>query len=174
MQIGTCGTYRRRSQPLAPFSDESRVALHVVGMLLTVAPPVVAARSVLLLLQRINPAKVIRVLSPPLLIGLPLLLAATLRLTTGLLPLFKPRVGMKPTTTERTPSPWEHTFPSRDHLEEKQTKEVGEEEKKAKGKGSIEIDLEEREENQKIRRLKHKSTRHIGPDVFPDIGRLTA
>jgi hypothetical protein len=29
MQIAACGTYRRRSQPLTPFSDESPVALHM-------------------------------------------------------------------------------------------------------------------------------------------------
>src|SRR5207249_1906791 len=110
VQIRACGTYRRRSQPLAPFSDGNRVAPHVVGMLLTVAPPVVGARPVLFLLQRINPAKVIRVLSPPFLIGFPLLLVATVRPTTGLLSLFEPRMGMKPTTAERTSPPREHTF----------------------------------------------------------------
>jgi hypothetical protein len=35
VQIRACGTYRRRSQPLAPFSDGNRVAPHVVWMLLT-------------------------------------------------------------------------------------------------------------------------------------------
>src|SRR5438067_1654925 len=58
VQIAACGTYRCRSQPLAPFSDGSRVALHVVGMLLAVVLPVGGARSVLFLLQRITPAKV--------------------------------------------------------------------------------------------------------------------
>src|SRR6266566_5254178 len=53
VQIAACGTYRCRSQPLAPFSDGSRVALHVVGMLLAVVLPVGGARSVLFLLQRI-------------------------------------------------------------------------------------------------------------------------
>ncbi|PYU38417.1 MAG: hypothetical protein DMG54_30150 [Acidobacteria bacterium] len=110
VQIRTCVTYRRRSQPLAPFSDESRVALHVVGMLLPVAALVVGARSVLFPLQRIRIPKVIRVLGPPLLIGLPLLLVATVGPTTGLLPLFEPRMGIKPTTTERTPPPRGHTF----------------------------------------------------------------
>jgi len=111
VQIRACGTYRRRrSQPLAPSSDGSRVAPHVIGMLLTVTPSVVGARSVLFLLQRINTAKVIRVLSPPVLIRFPLLLAATVGPTTGPLPLFEPRMGMKPTTTERTSPPREHTF----------------------------------------------------------------
>ncbi|PYU56018.1 MAG: hypothetical protein DMG56_24380 [Acidobacteria bacterium] len=59
VQIRTCVTYRRRSQPLAPFSDESRVALHVVGMLLPVAALVVGARSVLFPLQRIRIPKVL-------------------------------------------------------------------------------------------------------------------
>src|SRR5439155_1322050 len=111
VQIAACGTYRCRSQPLAPFSDGSRVALHVVGMLLAVVLPVGGARSVLFLLQRITPAKVIRVPHPPVLIGFPLLLAATVQSATGPLPLFEPRMGMKPTTTERTPLPREHTFP---------------------------------------------------------------
>src|SRR2546429_263336 len=87
VQIAACGTYRCRSQPLAPFSDGSRVALHVVGMLLAVVLPVGGARSVLFLLQRITPAKVIRVPHPPVLIGFPLLLAATVQSATGPLPL---------------------------------------------------------------------------------------
>src|SRR5215472_2480389 len=119
MQIGACGTYRCRSQLLAAFSDEGRVALHVVGMLLTVTTLVVGARSVLFLLKRVNIPKVIRVLGPPLLIRLSLLHAATVCSTTGLLPLLEPRMGMKPTTTERTPPPRKHIFPS--------TKPVGEE-----------------------------------------------
>ena len=110
-QIAACGTYRRRSQPLAPFSDESRVALDVVGMLLTVTTLVIGARSILFLLKRISIPKVIRMLGPPLLIGLSLLLAATVRSTTGLLPLLEPRMGMKPMTTERTSAPREHIFP---------------------------------------------------------------
>src|SRR6201981_50088 len=109
-QIAACGTYKRRCQPLAPFSDERRVALHVVGMLLTVMPPVVGARSVLFLLLRINTTVVSRVLPPPLLIGLSLLLAATVALATGLLPLLEPRMGIKPTTTKRTSPPREHTL----------------------------------------------------------------
>ena len=50
VQIRTCGTYRCRSQPLAAFLDESRVAPHVVGMLLTVAALVIGTRSVNFLL----------------------------------------------------------------------------------------------------------------------------
>ena len=110
VRIRTCVTYRRRSQPLTPFADESGVALHVVGMLLTVAAHVFGARSVNFLLVRISTAEVIRVLGSPLLIELALLLLAAFRLTAGLLPLFEPRVGMKPTTTERTSPPREHTF----------------------------------------------------------------
>src|SRR5215470_13351278 len=92
MQIGACGTYRCRSQLLAAFSDVSRVALHVVGMPLTVTTLVVGARSVLFLLKRVSIPKVIRVLGPPLLIGLSLLPAATVCSTTGLLPLLEPRM----------------------------------------------------------------------------------
>src|SRR5215831_4040092 len=122
MQIGACGTYRCRSQLLAAFSDEGRIALHVVGMLLTVTTLVVGARSVLFLLKRVSIPKVIRVLSLPLLIGLSLLLAATVCSTTRLLPLLEPWMGMKPTTTERAPPPREHIFPSSEPLGKKQTK----------------------------------------------------
>jgi hypothetical protein len=79
-------------------------------MLLAVAALFLGTRSVLFFLHGIGAAKVIRVLAPPLLIGLPLLLLATLRSATGLLPLLESRMGMKPTTTERTPPSWEHTF----------------------------------------------------------------
>jgi hypothetical protein len=103
-------------------------------MLLTVPPPVIGARSVLFLLQCINPAKIIRVLRPPFLIGLPLLLAATILLTTGPLPLFEPRMGMKPTTTERTPSPREHTFPSQQTYGGKNQNRRERKSKKQKGK----------------------------------------
>jgi hypothetical protein len=121
MQIGACGTYSRRSQPLAPFSDEGRVASNVIGMLLTIAALVFEARSVLFLLQRISIPKVVQMLTPPLLIGLSLLLAATIRSTTGFLPLLEPRMGMKPTTTERAPAPQEHIFPSSEPPGKKQT-----------------------------------------------------
>jgi len=133
VQIAACGTYRGRSQPLAPFADESRVALHVVGMMLTVAAPIVAARSVDFFLVLISSAEVTRVFGPPLLIGFLLLLLATFRLTTGFLPLLEPRMGTKPTTTERTPPPREHTFPSSESLEEKQNR-AGKKIEKAKGK----------------------------------------
>ncbi len=114
MQIRACGTYRCRSQLLTAFSNEGRVAPHVVGMLLTITTLVAGARSVLFLLKRI----VFRVLGPPLLIGLSLLLAATVRTTTGLLPLLEPRMGMKPTTTKRTPPPRKHIFPSSEPVRE--------------------------------------------------------
>jgi hypothetical protein len=133
VQIRTCGTYRRRSKPLATFLDKSRVAPHVVGMLLTVAALVVGTRSVDFLLVFIVAAKVIRVLGPPLLTGLLLLLAATVRLTTGLLPLLEPRMGIKPTTTKRTPPLREHFFSSSEPQEEKQTGRARKE-KKQKGK----------------------------------------
>jgi hypothetical protein len=103
-------------------------------MLLTVAALVVGARSALFLLERIGTMKVIRVLGPPLVIRLSLLLAATVRSTTGLLPLLEPRMGMKPPTTERTPPPREHTFPPVNLWRKKQT-EAGKKRKKAKGKG---------------------------------------
>ncbi len=73
-------------------------------MLLTVATLVIGARSVDFLLMRVGIPKVIRVIGSPLLIGPLLLLAATVRSTTGLLPLLEPRMGMKPATTERTRS----------------------------------------------------------------------
>jgi hypothetical protein len=90
-------------------------------MLLTITTLVAGARSVLFLLKRISIPKVFRVLGPPLLIGLSLLLAATVPSTTGFLPLLEPRMGMKPTTTERTPPPREHIFPSSELLGKKQT-----------------------------------------------------
>ena len=124
VQIRTCGTYRRRSQPLAAFLDESRVAPHVVGMLLTVAD---------FLLVLIGAAKVIRVLAPPLPTRLLFLLVATVRLTAGLLPLLEPRMGIKPTTTKRTSPPREHSFSSSQPQKEKQT-ERARKEKKQKGK----------------------------------------
>jgi hypothetical protein len=66
-------------------------------MLLAVAALVVGARSVLfLLLLRIGVVEVVWVLGPPLLVGLPLLLLATLWLATGLA-LVEPGVGVIPT-----------------------------------------------------------------------------
>src|SRR5438094_7733072 len=108
VQIRTCVTYRRRSQLLATFSDESRVAPHVVGMLLTVAALVVGARTVLFLLQRVSTARVFRVLRPPLLIESPLLFSATVRTATGPLPLFGRRKEMTPTTRDSTLPSGEH------------------------------------------------------------------
>ena len=111
VQIRTCGTYRCRSQPLAAFLDESRVASHVVGMLLTVAALVIGTRSVHFLLVLIGAAKVIRVLGPPLPTRLLFLLAATVRLTAGFLPLLEPRMRIKPTMTKRTSPPCDHSSP---------------------------------------------------------------
>jgi len=108
VQIAACVTYRLQSGLLAPFSDRSRVAPHVVGMLLAVVAHVFGPRSVLCLLLRISTAEIVGVLGSPLQIGLPLLLAATLWPATGHLPLLEPRMGMKPTTTERA-------SPSREH-----------------------------------------------------------
>jgi len=134
VQIRTCGTYRHRSQPLATFLDESRVAPHVVGMLLTVAALVVGTRSVHFLLVLIGAAKVIRVLGPPLPTRLLFLLAATVRLTAGFLPLLEPRMGIKPTMTKRTSPPCEHSFSSSQLQKEKQTR-ASKKREKVKGKG---------------------------------------
>jgi hypothetical protein len=102
-------------------------------MLLAVAALVVGTRSVDFLLVLIGAAKVIRVLAPPLPTRLLLLLAATVRLTTGLLPLLEPRMGIKPTTTKRTPPPREHSLSSSQPQKEKQTGRARKE-KKQKGK----------------------------------------
>ena len=134
VQIRTCGTYRCRSQPLAAFLDESRVASHVVGMLLTVAALVIGTRSVHFLLVLIGAAKVIRVLGPPLPTRLLFLLAATVRLTAGFLPLLEPRMGIKPTMTKRTSPPCEHSFSSSQLQKEKQTR-ASKKREKVKGKG---------------------------------------
>ena len=144
MRIRICGTYRRLSQLLAPFSNESRIAPHVVGMLLAIATLVVGARSVLCLLPRISAAEVIRVLSPPLLIEPPLLFLTALGPATGLLPLLEPRMGMKPTTTERTPPPREHIFPSSKPVGKETNRGSQEKERKQKGK-AIETDLRKKE-----------------------------
>jgi hypothetical protein len=101
-------------------------------MLLTVATLVLGARSVDFLLMRVGIPKVIRVIGSPLLIGPLLLLAATVRSTTGLLPLLEPRMGMKPATTERTPSPREHTFPSLNLGSRKKQREQGKRKSKSK------------------------------------------
>ena len=87
VQIAACVTYNLLSQLLPPFSDQSRVAPHVVGMLLAVVAHIFGACSVLCLLLRIHTAEIIRILYPPLLIEASLLLAATARLATGFLPL---------------------------------------------------------------------------------------
>jgi hypothetical protein len=129
VQIRTGGTYRRRSQPQATFLDESRVAPHVVAMLLTVAALVVGTRSVDFLLVLIAAAKVIRVLGPPLRTRLLFLVAATVRLTAGLLPLLEPRMGIKSTMTKRTSPPREHSFSSIQPQKEKQTERARKEKK---------------------------------------------
>jgi hypothetical protein len=134
------------SQLLAPFSNESRIAPHVVGMLLAIATLVVGARSVLCLLPRINPAEVVCVLSPPLLIEPPLLFLTTLGPTTGLLPLLEPRMGTKPTTTERTPPPREHTFPPV-NLWRKNKQEAGK--KKSKRERLLKLNRPRRKEKSK-------------------------
>jgi hypothetical protein len=95
---------------MTPISDEDPVAPHIVGVLLAVAALVIGTRSVDFFLKPISAAKVIRMPGPPLLIGLPLLLVATNRLAAGFLPLLEPWMGMKPTTTERTPPPLGHTL----------------------------------------------------------------
>ena len=110
VQIAACVTYRLQSGLLAPFSDRSRVAPHVVGMLLAVVAHVFGPRSVLCLLLRISTAEIVGVLGSPLQIGLPLLLAAARWSATGHLPLLEPRMGMKPTTTERASPSREHAF----------------------------------------------------------------
>jgi hypothetical protein len=98
-------------------------------MLLTVAALVVGTRSVDFLLVLIGSAKVIRVLGPPLPTRLLFLLAATVRLTAGLLPLLEPRKGIKPTTTKRTSPPREHSFSSSQPQKEKQTERARKEKK---------------------------------------------
>jgi hypothetical protein len=114
-------------------------------MLLTVAALVVGTRSVDFLLVLIGAAKVIRVLGPPLLTGLLLLLAATVRLATSLLSLLEPRMGIKPTTTKRTPPPPEHSFSSSEPQEEKQTGRAGKEKRRSKRERLLRLDLRKKE-----------------------------
>jgi hypothetical protein len=136
VQIASCVTYRRLSLSLAAFSDQSRVAPHVVGMLLAIVAHVFGARSVLFLLLRINLAKVIWVLRAPSLIGLPPLLLAAVRPTTGHLPFFDAWMGMKPTTTERTPRPRQHRFLLQaKSFRRNKAKKALKKKKEAKGKG---------------------------------------
>jgi hypothetical protein len=137
-------------------------------MLLTVAALVVGARSALFLLERIGTMKVIRVLGPPLVIRLSLLLAATVHSTTGFLPLLEPRMGMKPPTTERTPPPREHTFPPV-NLWRRNKQRRGRKEKKQKGK-AIETELSKKERKSKGRRTTHNR----GQTFFFEYGRLRA
>jgi hypothetical protein len=79
-------------------------------MLAAIEAHVISARSVFCFLPQISTSGVIQVLDSPLLVGFPLLLLATLRPTTRLLPFFETGMGMKPTTTERTPPSRKHTF----------------------------------------------------------------
>lgn len=163
-QIRACGTYGRRSPCLAPVSDESGVAPHVVGVLLTVVTLVVGTCSVLFLLQRISTTKIIRMLSPPLLIGFSLLLAATVRTTTGLLLLLESRMGIKPTMTKRTPPSPQHSFFSSELWTRNKQEEAGKEREKSKRERLIEKSLSKKEENQKPEEQKNNSK----------IGRLSA
>jgi hypothetical protein len=75
-----------------------------------------------------------------LLIEPPLLFLTALGPATGLLPLLEPRMGMKPTTTERTPPPREHIFPSSKPVGKETNRDSQEKERKQKGK-AIETDL---------------------------------
>lgn len=152
VRIRICGTYRCLSQLLTPFSNASRVAPHVVGMVLAIATLVVGARSVLCLLPRISAAEVVRVFSPPLLIEPPLLFLTTLGPTTGLLPLLEPRMGMKPTSTKRTSPPREHTFLLRANILRK-GQNRGRRERKRKSKRERLFEDDQRKKTKKIRSL---------------------
>ena len=90
-----------------------------------------------------------------------LLLAATVRSTTSLLPLLEPRMGMKPAMTERTPSPREHTFPSPEPRKQKET-EGARKQKKQKGKALLEPIRRTRKENSE------------DEEHCPSVGRLSA
>jgi hypothetical protein len=163
VRIRICGTYRRLSQLLTPFSNESRVAPHVAGMVLAIATLVLGARSVLCLLPRISAAEVIRVFSPPLLIEPLLLFLTTLGPTTGLLPLLEPRMGMKPTSTKRTSPPREHTFllPGK-HLEEgTEPREARERKRKSKRERLFEDD--QRKKTRKSEACRTSHIRRVSP-----------
>jgi len=110
VHIRTCATYRHLSHLLAPFSDKSRVAPHVVGMLLTVVAHVLSTGSVLFLLMGIDAAEIVRVFASPFPVGFLLLLTTTFRIATGLLPSLEPRVRVVPAAAERASSPREHTY----------------------------------------------------------------
>ena len=138
--------------------------LHVVGMLLRVTTLVVGARSVHFLLKRISIPKVIWVLGPPLLIGLSLLLAATVCSTTGLLPLLEPRMGMKPTSTKRTSPPREHTFllPA-NILRKDRTEGDAKENGKAKGKGYLYLRMTRGRRQRKSEASRTSHIRRVSP-----------
>ena len=151
MRIRTCVTYRCLSQLLAPFSDESGVAPHVVRMQLAIEAHVVSARSVLCFLQRIGTTEVIRVLGPPLLIEPVLLFLATLGRATSLLALFESRMWMKPAPTVRTPSPREHGFPLQATSQAKKRNRGARKREKQKGKALLKPIRRRRKENQKAK-----------------------
>jgi len=153
---------------LTPFSNESRVAPHVVGMVLAIATLVVGARSVLCLLPRISAAGVVRVFSPPLLIEPPLLFLTTLGPTTGLLPLLEPRMGMKPTSTKRTSPPREHTLLLPANILRK-GQNRGRRERKRKSKRERLFEDDQRKKTKKIRSLQNKPY----SESLSYIGRLT-
>jgi hypothetical protein len=125
-------------------------------MLLTVAALVAGTRSVDFLLVLIGAAKVIRVLAPPLPTRLLFLLAATVRVTAGLLPLLEPRMGIKATMTKRTSPLRKHSFSSSQPQKETQTERTRKE-KKQKGK-AMETCSEEA-----IRRLKNQAISEDNP-----------
>src|SRR5258708_16646339 len=83
------------------------------------------------------------------------------RSTRGLLPRLEPRMGMKRATTERTPSPREHTFPSHEPRKQKET-EGARKEKKQKGKALL----------KSIRRTRKENSED--EEHCPNVGRLSA
>jgi hypothetical protein len=77
-------------------------------MFLAVAPPVLGAGAINLLLLWVHAPKVISILRPPPLIELAFLVASTVLPATGILPFFDPRVRNKQAMTKRTPPPLWH------------------------------------------------------------------
>jgi hypothetical protein len=104
-------------------------------MLLAVVAHVFGARSVFFLLLRIDTAEIIWILDSPFLIGLPLLLAATVGPTTGLLPLVEPWIGIKPATTERTSPPRGHAIVPPANILKRSRSRRAEKKKSGKKKG---------------------------------------
>jgi hypothetical protein len=102
----------------------------------------------------------------PLLVGFPLLLLATLRPTTRLLPFFETGMGMKPTTTERTPPSRKHTFLLQ-HAGLKRNKHKsrgGKKEERSKGGKAISKLSQAR---RKSRAGRTSDARRHFPDVWP-------